>query len=340
MKTALMTAIVLFAIAGCSSSSPKQPASAAEERSEDIYVITAHTVIQLKPVYLGGYLQTGLPTQEDDYTVQYGADVLKVKYQSSQTSSAKPGDFPGAGLHEHSTRDPDLTQVPPAGVPIRACIMSKDRDSEGGPIIAEQPTPAPCMARIGDELQYEPAPNSGDFTYVVFDIISERQIQKREIAQAMQRNREIAAPDSVKSKSLPPGVLKALAADEKEYCDDVLGELKKGCHQTFRANLSWLELVITPSEQTAILVLDENRGSCGSAGCGLSLFVQQPDAKYTQVLGWEVGTLQSIDVLKTVTKNHYNIQKTWRDGKTRTLYMWDGRRYSAEAAPRTQVDDE
>ena len=173
MKIALMNAIVVLAVAGCSSSSPKQPASAAEERSEDIYVITAHTVVQLKPVYLAGYLQTGLPTQEDDYTVQCGADVLKVKYQSSQTSSA-PGDFLGTGLREHSTRDPDLTQVPSAGVPIRACVMSKDRDPEGGPIIAEQPTPAPCMARVGDELQYEPAPNSGDFTYVAFDIISER----------------------------------------------------------------------------------------------------------------------------------------------------------------------
>jgi hypothetical protein len=103
MKTVLITVLVLLATAGCSSYSPKQglvEASSAEGQSENTYVITAHTVVPLKPVYLGGYLQTGLPTQEDDYTVEYGADVLKVKYQSSQTSSAKAGDFPGTGLHE------------------------------------------------------------------------------------------------------------------------------------------------------------------------------------------------------------------------------------------------
>jgi hypothetical protein len=132
--------------------------------------------------------------------------------------------------------------------------------------------------------------------------------------------------DSPKSKRLPPGVLKALASAEKDYCDHF--EDKKGCHRTFRANLSWRELVITPSGQTAFLV--ENRESCGSAGCALSLFVQQPNAKYVQVLGTdgEIGTLGSVRVLKTVTQDHYNIQKTWHDGKTQTLYLWDGLRYS------------
>lgn len=107
--------------------------------------------------------------------VVYGADVLNVKYSSSQISSAKPDDFPGTGLHRHSYySNPDLSQVPPAGVPIRACLMDKDRDTDGDLIIAVQPTPAPCMARIGDTLQYEPSPNAGNFTYVDFDIISER----------------------------------------------------------------------------------------------------------------------------------------------------------------------
>lgn len=135
---------------------------------------------------------------------------------------------------------------------------------------------------------------------------------------------------SAKSKSLPPGVLKALAADEKDYCDKFLGDFKKGCHQTFRANLLWQELVISPSRQTAILV--ENRESCGSAGCALSLFVQQPDAKFVQVLGTDgqVGTLGSVKVETTVTKDHYDIQKTWHDGKTHTIYRWDGVRYSAQ----------
>jgi hypothetical protein len=131
--------------------------------------------------------------------------------------------------------------------------------------------------------------------------------------------------DSPKSKGLPPGVLKALASAEKAYCDHF--EDKKGCHRTFRVNLSWRELVITPSGQKAFLV--ENGVSCGSAGCALSLFVQQPDAKYVQVLG-EVGTLASVRVLKTVTKDHYNVQKIWHDGKTQTLYLWDGLRYSAQ----------
>ena len=34
--------------------------------------------------------------------------------------------------------------------------------------------------------------------------------------------------DSPKSKRLPPGVLKALASDEKDYCDKFLGDFKKG----------------------------------------------------------------------------------------------------------------
>ena len=133
--------------------------------------------------------------------------------------------------------------------------------------------------------------------------------------------------DSPKSRRLPQGVLRALASAEKDYCDHF--EDKKGCHRTFRANLSWRELVITPSGQTAFLV--ENRKSCGSAGCALSLFVQ-PDAKYVQVLGvdGEVGTLGSVKVLKSLTGHHYNVQKTWHDGKTQTLYLWGGSRYSAQ----------
>jgi hypothetical protein len=162
-------------IAGCSRS--KEPELNANGRIEDSYVITAHTVVQLKPVYLNGYLQTGLPTQEDDYTVVYGTDILKVKYSDSQTNSAKPGESPMT--HEHSyDRDPDLSQVPQVGTPIRHCKLSKDITPDGGPIIDVQPTPGPCMIQFGDTLQYEPSPNAGDgpgaYTYVGFDIISER----------------------------------------------------------------------------------------------------------------------------------------------------------------------
>jgi len=132
-----------------------------------------------------------------------------------------------------------------------------------------------------------------------------------------------------KSKSLPSGVLSALAGDENAYCEQFLGDYKKGCHQTFRANLLWLELKIAPTEQAAILVENHNIGACGSAACTLYLFVQQPNAKFVQVLrtNGDTGALGDIKVLNEVTNGHYNIQKTWRDGKTQTLYLWDGLRY-------------
>jgi hypothetical protein len=175
MRGAFIATAALFTIAGCSSSDQQLKQS---ERSADTYVITAHTVVQLKPVYVGGYLQTGLPTQEDDYTVKYGSDVLKVKYASSQTNSAKQGSPVteiAQGIHRHSyDRDPDLSQVPQVGVPIKRCLLSKNVMSDGSPIIATQLTPEPCMVQIGDTLQYEPSPNDGMFTSVIFDIVSER----------------------------------------------------------------------------------------------------------------------------------------------------------------------
>ena len=134
-----------------------------------------------------------------------------------------------------------------------------------------------------------------------------------------------------KSKSLPVGVLKALAADENAYCEQFLGDRKKGCRDDFRSNLSWLELQIAPSGQTAILVENRNLGACGSAGCSLYLFVRRSNAGFVQVLGThgETGELAEVKVLQDVTNGHYNMQKTWRDGKTLTLYLWDGLRYSA-----------
>ena len=172
MKTALTVVVALVNIIGCHNS--KQPTLNSTERTEGTYMITAHTVVQLKPVYLGSILQTGLPTREDDYTLTYDTDILKVKYASSQTSSAKPGDFPGAGLHEHrNDSDPDLSQVPQVGVPIRRCKLSKEVMHDGSPIIATQPTSEPCMIQLGDTLRYEPSPNAGNFTYVNFDILSE-----------------------------------------------------------------------------------------------------------------------------------------------------------------------
>jgi hypothetical protein len=89
-------------------------------------------------------------------------------------------------------------------------------------------------------------------------------------------------------------------------------------------------LIISPSGQTAVLV--KNGESCGTAGCALLLFVQQKEGSFVQVLGTdgEAGTLSSVEVLKTITKGHYDIQKTWHDRETQTRYQWDGARYSSE----------
>jgi V8-like Glu-specific endopeptidase len=133
---------------------------------DDTYMITMHTSVPAK-----GYGSF----REELYTVVHGVENLKVKYSESQTSSAKPGDFPGSGLHLHSSySNPDLSQVPSAGVPIRACLFDKNRDKDGDLVIAVQPTPEPCMARIGNVLRYEPSPNGPAlFTYVTFEISSE-----------------------------------------------------------------------------------------------------------------------------------------------------------------------
>jgi hypothetical protein len=162
LKQALVF-VALFAV-GCSGVKPSTPL-------EDVFVITAHTVVEAKNDAEGVLIP-----QEDDYTVTVGNDVMKVKYSESQTSTAKPGDSLGSGLRLHqSYHDPDLSQIPQVGTPILKCVMDTQNPLHDGSLaIAVQPTPAPCMVQIGDTLQYEPRPNAGDFTYVNFDIISER----------------------------------------------------------------------------------------------------------------------------------------------------------------------
>jgi hypothetical protein len=127
------------------------------------YVIIAHT----------GY----------EYTVRHGRTLMKVTYSESQTSTAKTGDFPGTGLHLHTRygvypHGPDLSQVPEVGVRINQCVISKTPDHDGDPVIAVQPTPEPCMMQNGNTLHYEPSPNAATFTYVNFDIVSERMEKK------------------------------------------------------------------------------------------------------------------------------------------------------------------
>src|SRR5271155_5045174 len=162
MKITIMaTALFLIAVSAYGqtpNATSKGTRDAQATLSQDGYVITTHTNA---PTEGYGNLRDEL------YTIAHGAEILKVRYSQSQTSSAKPGDAFGTGLHEHSSdSNPDLSQIPAAGGVIRACRLAKDRMPDGSPIIDRQPTPAPCMARFENVLQYKPSPNSGNFTYV------------------------------------------------------------------------------------------------------------------------------------------------------------------------------
>ena len=87
----------------------------------------------------------------------------------------------GKDLHLHFRyrvwpQEPDVSQVPHIGVPIRACEMDTNYPgSVEHPAIAIQSVAAPCMSRDGDTLHYSIAPNGGIqmFEYVNFDILSE-----------------------------------------------------------------------------------------------------------------------------------------------------------------------
>src|SRR5208337_2405014 len=98
---------------------------------------------------------------------------------------------------------------------------------------------------------------------------------------------------NTEANPLPSGVLKALAADEEEYCDEFEGDFKKGCVESFRTNLMWRELPVTPQGRVAILVENRNTSFCGSAGCALRLFVAEAEGQFVQTLGTdgEVGAI-------------------------------------------------
>ncbi len=141
---------------------------------------------------------------------------------------------------------------------------------------------------------------------------------------------------TVESKRLPAGIYRALASDETAYCAQFLGSFKKGCRQTFRDALIWREIEVSPTQRAILIELHDVLGQCGSAGCTLYIFLwQRPTERYLQVLGTQgdVGELARISVLKTTTKDHYDLQKTWREGKTHTVYKWNGLRYAAVQAP-------
>lgn len=133
-------------------------------------------------------------------------------------------------------------------------------------------------------------------------------------------------------KSLAPEVLKGLRNYQMQYCEDQFGEkFRKDCGKKFAANLKWVELSIMPSGKTAILVENRNIGFCGTAGCSLYLLVRDANGSFIQVLGrdGEVGTISRVTLLKDVTDDHYDLRITWSDGKTHSLYRWNGLRYTS-----------
>jgi hypothetical protein len=151
--------------------------------TEPAYVITAHTVIYDKDTN----------SQLHNYVIVYASEVLKVQYAESQIGTVKadasqlerlaPGEN---NLHLHHRygrypHQPDLTQVPPVGVPIRACEMDTQHPGgDGHPVVAIQSVSSPCISRSGDTLHYLPAPNDkiNLYDYVNFDILSEKTTKK------------------------------------------------------------------------------------------------------------------------------------------------------------------
>lgn len=161
---------------------------------------------------------------------------------------------------------------------------------------------------------------------------AQRKLSTTEATQALAAPIATRSLGNTESKPLPFGVAKALAADTAIYCDEFDDSFKKGCEETFLVNLMWCKLSVSPAGLPALLVENRNLGFCGSAGCSLSLFLQQPDGQFVQTFGTdgEVGTLDEVKVLKTITDGHYDMQKTWADGKTHTIYRWTGGHYSAD----------
>jgi hypothetical protein len=130
-------------------------------------------------------------------------------------------------------------------------------------------------------------------------------------------------------QGLPNGVVKAMTGAAKDYCDQWVGSYRSGCRDKFRRNLLWRRLTITPSGEEAIVVENHNMGACGSAGCSLFLFTKAANGNFTQILGTQgdIGTVTQVRVLKSVTSGHYDLQKTWADKQTTTLYRWNMTRY-------------
>ena len=157
-KTTLIATLMAVISAFSSPANAQAPLKTKPSAKSDqpTYMITAHTVVH----------DDGTNSQLDNYVIVYGSEVLKVQYAESQISTVKPGASkleqvaPGKNLHLHTRlwswpQEPDVSQVPQIGVPIRACEMdTKYPDNDGHPVIAIQSVSAPCMSRNGDTLHY------------------------------------------------------------------------------------------------------------------------------------------------------------------------------------------
>ena len=167
---------------------------------------------------------------------------------------------------------------------------------------------------------------------ILRNMASQGKMSDAELARALALPIVTRSLGNTEANPLPVGVLKALGAVEAEYCDEFEGDFRKGCADTFRTNLMWREFPVTPRGYTAILVENRNTGFCGSAGCALSLFIAASDGQFVQVLGTngEVGSIDRVAVLKTVTNGFYGIQKTRSGGTTHESFRWTGTQYSSK----------
>jgi hypothetical protein len=178
MRKELLALVLLTGFASVEAVAQSAPLTTKPSAKSDqpTYIITAHTVAH----------DNSTNSRFDNYIIVYGSEVLKVQYAESQISTVKPGASqleqlaPRKGdLHLHFRygvwpQEPDVSQVPQVGVPIRACEMdTKYPDNDGHPVMAIQSVSAPCMSRNGDTLHYSLAPNGGVkiWEYVNFDIL-------------------------------------------------------------------------------------------------------------------------------------------------------------------------
>jgi S1-C subfamily serine protease len=156
---------------------PKVTRAVQPKSPQDSYVITEHTVVPSGST---------LP-DEDHYTITHGNNILNVRYSESQTStgSLRAGNlrtyqhFASATDANHA---PDVSQVP-VGVPTPACLLDKQPDKDGDPVIDDIHGPRPCMTRTRLGLHYLTSRNDV-YAYINFDVLSETAASPSKAAKA------------------------------------------------------------------------------------------------------------------------------------------------------------